>query len=56
VERNVVLSGAGWASGYPVGALAVSVVPPFLMTTIRFAIAGLLMALVAVVTSASGPR
>jgi drug/metabolite transporter (DMT)-like permease len=45
-----------WASGYPVGALAVAVAPPFLMTTIRFAIAAALMAVVALVTSASWPR
>jgi drug/metabolite transporter (DMT)-like permease len=45
-----------WASGYPVGALAVAVAPPFLMTTIRFALAAVLMALVALTTSASRPR
>ncbi|GHH62954.1 DMT family transporter [Lentzea cavernae] len=45
-----------WASGYPVGALAVAVAPPFLMTTIRFAIAAALMAVVALVTTASWPR
>ncbi|MEV6241621.1 DMT family transporter [Lentzea sp. NPDC051838] len=45
-----------WASGYPVGALAVAVAPPFLMTTIRFSLAAALMALVALTTSAGWPR
>jgi drug/metabolite transporter (DMT)-like permease len=45
-----------WASGYPVGALAVAVAPPFLMTTIRFTLAATLMALVALTTSARWPR
>lgn len=45
-----------WASGYPVGALAVAVAPPFLMTTIRFTLAAVLMAGVALVTSARWPR
>lgn len=45
-----------WASGYPVGALAVAVAPPFLMTTIRFTLAAALMALVALTTSARWPR
>ncbi|WP_394613951.1 DMT family transporter [Lentzea sp. JNUCC 0626] len=45
-----------WASGYPVGALAVAVAPPFLMTTIRFVIAAALMAVIALMTSASWPR
>lgn len=45
-----------WASGYPVGALAVAVAPPFLMTTIRFTLAATLMTLVALVTSARWPR
>ncbi|MET9626341.1 DMT family transporter [Lentzea sp. NPDC006480] len=45
-----------WASGYPVGALAVAVAPPFLMTTVRFTLAALLMALIAITTSARWPR
>ncbi|KOV89792.1 hypothetical protein ADL03_02120 [Nocardia sp. NRRL S-836] len=45
-----------WASGYPMGALAVAVAPPFLMTTIRFALAAVLMGLVALVTGARWPR
>jgi drug/metabolite transporter (DMT)-like permease len=45
-----------WAIGYPVGALGVAAASPFLLMTLRFALAAVVMALIALVTGAHWPR
>ncbi|SHG56078.1 DMT family transporter [Streptoalloteichus hindustanus] len=45
-----------WATSYLAGALGVAAAPPFLVTTVRFALAAVLMAGIAAVTRARWPR
>lgn len=45
-----------WSSGYVVGAVGVTTVGPFTLTFYRFALAALVLALIAVVTAAPWPR
>ncbi|MFB9907222.1 DMT family transporter [Allokutzneria oryzae] len=45
-----------WTSGYLLGALAVDVVPPYLLTTVRLTLGALLMGAIALVTGARRPR
>ena len=45
-----------WTSGYLLGALAVGVVPPYLLTTVRLTLGAVLMGVIALVTRAHWPR
>ena len=45
-----------WASGYPAGALGVAAAPPLLLTATRFALAALVMTLIALAGRAVWPR
>ncbi|MDA3624312.1 DMT family transporter [Saccharopolyspora sp. WRP15-2] len=45
-----------WASGFPTGKLGVAAAPPFLLTTVRLAMAAALLAVIATASHADWPR